>query len=153
MRTAETEIHADPGMTIPETVVKRAWPHARQPYAPPGGLADHRAYAEVNRGRWIVHCPFCPGAQLASEGDPRFFCVDCLHEGTGAEGQWLPVAWPAPDLRAQIEETLHRRPLVNRNWSRTELVSDLEEETRAHLAGEDRWLGELETRRAGREQS
>lgn len=71
----------------------------------------------VNHGRWVVDCPFCPGAQIASAQDPRFFCSDCFHAGTDAEGKWLRVSWPTQRTIDAVEDALiERTRRENRNW-------------------------------------
>jgi hypothetical protein len=74
-------------------------------------------------GRWVVRCPFCPGAQLADpERTTRFLCVDCLNEAVG--GQWVAVEWP-PEPE-DIEEVLEVRPDPDtQNWLPGETVEDL----------------------------
>lgn len=82
--------------------------------------------ARVNHGRWIVECPQdrCGGAQLASQIDLRFVCVEC---GAGP----YKVVWPK--TRAAIEEALEPRPEANRNWHPGETVKDLHAENAGHL--------------------
>lgn len=119
------------GMTAPEAVVMRCWPLHRSPYAPPQATARITIPVEVNQGRWIVKCPYCPGAQLASREDPRFFCVDCLHEPEPrARGKWLKIEWPT-DVE-QIEAALERRPDANRNWIPGESGADLLRDNALH---------------------
>lgn len=130
IRTAETDQIPGAGETCPEALVRMAWPHHRADYRPPQDVAGEPfAHVEVNHGRWIVRCPFCPGAQLASVADRRFFCLDCLHVGTKAEGRWIHVSWPS--ARADIERVLLTRPAAStRNWSWGERVQDLVAENR-----------------------
>lgn len=128
---AENVFGGIPGLTAPEAVVLRAWPLYRTPYAPPKTTARITVPVEVNHGRWIVKCPYCAGAQLASREDPRFFCVDCLHEPEPrAQGKWLGLEWPA-DVE-QIEAALDGRPEANRNWIPGEAVADLLRENALH---------------------
>jgi hypothetical protein len=89
---------------------------------------DVVAVVRANHGRWIVDCPFCRGAQLASPTDRRFLCADCGNVNVG--GKWLRVIWPADP--AAIEAALLVRPLENRNWWPGESPSDLRRENRAH---------------------
>lgn len=70
--------------------------------------------ARVNHGRWLVDCPACKGAELASEDG--FICCSC---GAGR----YTVVWP--DNRADIETVLDSRPVANRNWHLGETVDDL----------------------------
>jgi hypothetical protein len=82
--------------------------------------------ARVNQGRWIIDCPFCPGAVMADTRDPRFFCLSCLNEAAG--GGWLAVLFPS--RREEIEAELMRRPREeNRNWLPGESLLDLVAET------------------------
>jgi len=70
---------------------------------------------EVNDGRWIVQCPSCGGAQLASPAWSRFLCCDCANVAFG--GRWLGVEWPDEGLVAAGEAALGARPAVaTRNW-------------------------------------
>ncbi len=72
----------------------------------------------VNDGRWIVQCPHCGGAQLASPGWARFLCCDCANVAFG--GRWLGVEWPDDDLVAAGEAALGARPdVLTRNWDPT----------------------------------
>jgi hypothetical protein len=140
--TLESSFSTEPGHTAPESVV------IRHGLPLPEGSSPRHVLVTVNHGRWIVRCPFCLGAQLASEGDHRFFCVDCQHRGTPAAGRWLQVVWP--EERGAIENTLELRPVENRNWE-AESVVELRAETRGRLAGEQLWAAILENRRRNRE--
>jgi hypothetical protein len=102
-----------------------------QRFVPPAAAVDldHAAPAVVNRGRWIVRCPFCPGAQLTHRSDPRFFCVDCLNETNGH--QWVRVLWPTQS--AAIEAALAARPTATCNWE--------PHETAAQLVAENKLMG------------
>lgn len=126
--------------TPPEATVDIFWPRGTPKVLPRETFDDLEVVAEVNHGRWIVRCPFCSGAQLASDDDRRFFCVDCLHAGTDAEGKWIAVRWPSPSSRQAVEEALLRRPdEETRNFQpyrgdgrdRAETVADLRRENRA----------------------
>lgn len=134
LKTAESEFIPEGGLTVPEQIVEQFWPHDRAPYRRPEGLAAVEAVAEVNHGRWIVPCPFCPGGQFASAGDHRFFCIECLHQGSAAEGRWIPVRWPTDADRAQVEEALTARPNPRtRNWiPALEAPGTLEKENQLH---------------------
>lgn len=116
------------GAPAPEICVALYWPRG-VPFLPPQGLAAGvAARVEVNHGRWIVNCPFCTGAQFASPSDRRFFCIDCLHAGTDAEGRWVKVIWPRE--AGGIEEALLARPKpANRNWMPGESADALRAET------------------------
>lgn len=96
--------------------------------APLGGRAVAVA-AYANHGRWVVECPDCRGAQLASPSDPRFMCNCCGNVAAG--GAWRPVIWPKN--RDAIEEQLAARPPENRNWSPGESLAQLRRENEAHM--------------------
>jgi len=91
------------------------------------------AFAVVNAGRWIVHCPLpgCNGAQYASVQDHRFWCVDCNNKAVA--GQWIKVAWP--DNVEDIEQALLQRPREAQHWLFGETVADLIEQNRQHGVG------------------
>lgn len=80
----------------------------------------------VNHGRWIVDCPVegCSAAQLASDTDHRFVCVEC------AAGPYR-VVWP--EEREAIEQVLEGRPQPARNWEPGETVDDLHAENEVRL--------------------
>jgi hypothetical protein len=77
--------------------------------------------AFINHGRWIVTCPFCPGAELASKTNPVFICQSCWNSEIG--GKQLTVLFP--EKVKDIEDALTVRPLDNRNWETTETVETL----------------------------
>lgn len=88
-------------------------------------------HAFVNDSRWLVQCPACSGAQLASFGDRRFFCIDCLNEHAGR--QWLTVSWPTAEEQAEIEGLLLSRPISHtRSWKPGETTDRLRDENAAH---------------------
>lgn len=83
----------------------------------------------VNHGRWIVPCPWCFNASVASRQDRRFFCVECRN--VGAAGQWVQVVWP--ELSEEIEAVLVMRPDPRtRIWLVTEKLDDLLRENELH---------------------
>lgn len=130
-RVATANDPCPPGASPAEAVVHRHWPKGVPILLPRGVAQGIAASARVNHGRWVVSCPFCPGAQFACRGDPRFFCVDCLHVGTSAEGRFVRVLWPShPE---GIEETLAPRPASNRHWEPGESLEDLRAENVQHL--------------------
>lgn len=95
----------------------------------------------VNDGRWIVVCPHCAGAQLASPTWPRFLCADCANVVFG--GQWLSVEWPEPELAHAGEALLAARPdPATRNWDPTK-------ETIGALKAENVLFGGLFDRQSG----
>ncbi len=66
----------------------------------------------INHGRWIIRCPWCNNAELASD-DELFFCSNCCNAAMGRR----QVRAPFPKERLEIETALVKRPLVgNRNW-------------------------------------
>lgn len=88
---------------------------------------EPEAQVRANHGRWVVDCPFCPSAQLASDVDRRFMCPDCGNQTVN--GKWLRVDWPTPEEREQVEELLDVRPTPqSKNWRRPETVQDLADE-------------------------
>ena len=96
------------------------------PTPPPDAAPTVAAYA--NHGRWVVACE-CGGAQLASDHDLRFWCVDCRNASVG--GAWRRVEWPAD--AAAIDATLAARPdAETRNWVVGETAFDLVRENVAH---------------------
>lgn len=93
--------------------------------------SDTKAFASINGGRWLVHCPFvgCNGAQYASFQDRRFWCVDC--ENRAVVGQWVEVVWPSNI--EDIERALEVRPLHSRHWLPGETIDDLIAQNQQHL--------------------
>lgn len=88
-----------------------------------------RVNAEVNHNRWIVKCPTCDGAMLASKNEPIFWCVNC--ENRANEG--LPMAVRFPPNISVIEWVLMKRPdPKTRNWVTTETVADLIRDNQLH---------------------
>ena len=86
--------------------------------------------AEVNEGRWIVRCPYCPGAELASQTDPRFMCTSCSNRANGYS--WRPVTFPKalPDIEAALDSREQR----HQNWQQGETVAELVAENAATKA-------------------
>ena len=83
-----------------------------------GEAEGPEAFAYVNRGRWVVNCPFgCGRSQAASEDDRWFYC--CGHESCfnrDVQHRAVPVVWPPPEDQAVIERVLLHRPIENQNW-------------------------------------
>ena len=76
----------------------------------------------VNHGRWLIPCPWCFSAAMASRDDHRFYCVECRNVGVG--GKWVPVKWP--ESKDEIEALLvMRHDPRTRNWAPPETVADL----------------------------
>jgi len=84
-----------------------------------------------NQGRWVVDCPFCLSAQIASFTDRRFLCADCGN--VQVSGRWARVVWPK-DPEA-VEALLGDRPLEARNWRPGETAAQLRAENKAHAVG------------------
>jgi len=78
----------------------------------------------ANHGRWVVECPDCRGAQMASAEDRRFMCHECAN--VAVEGLWRAVVWP--EDHAEIDAALSGRPMVNRNWFPGETLDELRAE-------------------------
>lgn len=85
----------------------------------------------ANEGRWVVECPDCNGAQLASRTDRRFMCNECANVAIG--GLWRPVIWPA-DVE-EIEAELSTRRPKNQHWRPGETAAHLRAENAAHGGG------------------
>lgn len=75
----------------------------------------------ANHGRWIIECPDCRGAQIASADDRRFMCDECAN--ATVDGLWRPVVWP--EETAEIDRALSLRPVENQNWIPGETLDDL----------------------------
>ena len=94
----------------------------------PTDVGDSEVSPVVNHGRWIIPCPWCFSASMASRDDPRFLCVECRNGGTE---RWARVVWP--DAKDTIEELLTMRPDPRtRNWAPPESAADLLAENEAH---------------------
>lgn len=93
--------------------------------------------AYINHGRWIAECPDCNGAQIVSEEERRFWCLGCGNASVNFA--WRHVRMPKN--RAAIEAVLVMRPAaqsdkaINRNWSATETLKELEQENADHGVG------------------
>ena len=101
----------------------------RQGLELPTEISDFVVQAIVNHGRWVVPCPWCAGAQMASREDHRFFCTECLN--ARIEGKWATVQWP--EGHEDIAYALAMRPeKQNRNWLTHETLGDLLRENQTH---------------------
>jgi len=94
--------------------------------------ASPKLAVRANHGRWIVDCPFCPSAQVASFEDHRFFCTDCGNKAVG--GKWLEIEWPSD--AQQIDDVLAARLPENANWRAHESIAALQAENAAHGLGD-----------------
>jgi hypothetical protein len=93
---------------------------------PQGG--DDPVLAYVNHGRWVAQCE-CMNAQLVTEADPRFYCVECFN--VAFAGRWRTVTFPAevPAIEVVLQERPERR---RQNWEPGETVELLEAENIEH---------------------
>lgn len=98
------------------------------------GVTDGEVVAYVNHGRWIAECPDCAGAQIVSEKERRFWCLNCGNATVNFA--WRHVRMP--QKRTAIETKLVLRPAarsdraVTRNWLPGETVEDLQRENAEH---------------------
>jgi hypothetical protein len=98
------------------------------------GVTDGEIVAYVNHGRWIAECPDCAGAQLVSELERRFWCLNCGNAAVNFA--WRHVRMP--QKRTAIEAELVIRPAakgdraITRNWLPGETVKDLQRENVEH---------------------
>ena len=87
-----------------------------------GGISSSCSVpANVDHGRWIVHCP-CGSARMTAPG-VLFWCPDCGNQWAGRDQ--VPVVWPPADVKALIEALLDVRALPDRFWLVGETVEDL----------------------------
>ena len=90
----------------------------------PKPMPDLILTARVDWGRWIVDCPYCPGAMAAFDTDPSyFFCRKCKNNGT-----YKPIKVEFPQEKGRVEVLLGNRPKANQNWRRGETLEFLERE-------------------------
>lgn len=98
------------------------------------GVTDGEIVAYVNHGRWVAECPDCAGAQLVSELERRFWCLNCGNAAVNFA--WRHVRMP--QKRTAIEAELVIRPAakgdraITRNWLPGETVKDLQRENVEH---------------------
>lgn len=116
-----------------ESFVRDIWGAQRRSFPLPKGDAEWspRVEVRVEHGRWIVHCVFCSGAELADPEDHRFYCLSCYNKDVG--NMWIPVQWP--EDAEEIEDILLLRPEKNRNWSSIETAGELRTENTLHGIG------------------
>ena len=119
------------GWTIEDFIARHDHVARDEPTPPKRGLTDSAvAYAEINHGRWIIECPFCPSAQLATmqEGE-TFFCVVCRN--AEVNNGLVPVVHPsAKQLQGIEKELVRRRDAATRNWRPGENVASLRAENK-----------------------
>lgn len=129
LAVAETFYRERPGVPISRRAAVQNAKALGRPLVQTDELApDVAVHARVNHGRWVVDCPWCAGAQVASRTDRRFLCADCFN--STVQGRMVPVDWPAE--HAEIEAELGRRPHAeNQNWLPGETVGDLRAERTA----------------------
>lgn len=68
--------------------------------------------ARIDFGRWIVDCPYCPGAEYLDMDDPVFFCLSCEMEENG--GRYILVS--IPENPQAIEKSLLGLPRNRQHW-------------------------------------
>lgn len=122
------------GPDIAAQVAARVWQAPRpllEALMAPLGPASIAVEVYANHGRWVVECPDCRGAQLASPSDRRFMCNCCGNVAVG--GDWRPVVWPK--AREVIEDLLSARPAENQNWRPGETRKQLHAENEWHMKG------------------
>jgi hypothetical protein len=119
------------GTTPTELMVIRFW-RAEEPFDPSAAIAGDPIKVYGNHGRWIAECP-CGGAQLASQADQRFMCVECGNAYQG--GAWRPVAWP--DDVDVIADLLDERPTTLANFDPDQTVEDIQAENELLAAIDD----------------
>lgn len=96
-----------------------------QPQRHPQGdeLAPVKVEARVDWGRWLVDCPFCPGAALVDWDEPLHFCLSC-HNAAGGH-RWVEVVLPTQEERNAIEAALEDLPESAQHWRPGQTIEDL----------------------------
>jgi hypothetical protein len=102
-----------------EAPIRYSWPHEarglnRRQYIPARTTNDLVVKPRIDHDRWIVDCPYCPGAEMAMD---KFFCTSCLNTGIYPHGpteytgevpvvgtRWIKVEWPSGAERYQRED-------------------------------------------------
>lgn len=106
-------------------VLKALLKHGLQDLGVDSGLKP--LVAIVNKGRWLVICPDCGGAEYAWE-ENFMMCISCFN--AKVSHKFRPSIFPTQ--RDRIEKILLSRPLPNRNWNLGETIPDLENENQEH---------------------
>ncbi len=128
-KTADNGYRPPKGVSVHRWLQKAYWGGGAVPTD--GDFDDSiRAFARVNWGRWVVDCPWCKSAQLASWEDPRFFCVECGN--APVDGMYIKVQWPSEEDVHSIEIILGKRIPNHRHWTSAESVHDLVIENMKH---------------------
>jgi ribosomal protein L37AE/L43A len=132
LRTAETEPAYQGSMSGAEAVLN-VWLRKGEvpPHLPSGATVSVEVEVVANHGRWLVECPFCPSAQVASVSDRRFFCTDCGNAQVG--GAFVKTVWP--DDLVGLDDVLGQRPSANANWRSHETLERIRGENAAHGVG------------------
>ena len=132
LRTAESEPLYQGSRTGAEAVLNVLTRRGEvPPHLPSGRTVSAEVEVVANHGRWLVECPFCPSAQVASVSDRRFFCVDCGNAEVG--GAFVKTVWP--DDLADLDAALGQRPPANANWQPHEKLGDIRRESAANGVG------------------
>ena len=137
MRNEITTFEGFFGAEVDHTLVAYAHPSAEGDRTLPTGKVSGAAvaHAEINHGRWIAHCPFCPGGAefVGPENDGLFFCCHCRNRKAG--GDLIRVEAPPKKEQRDAERLLLDRPDdKTRNWKpKAETVADLRLENAKHL--------------------
>ncbi len=102
-----------------EICIRFCWPYDlynlhRDQYIPSATNGSLVLHPRIDYDRWVVDCPYCAGAEMATD---KFYCIGCLNTGTSPVGhftyegdlipvgqQWIKIEWPVRDERALREE-------------------------------------------------
>jgi hypothetical protein len=108
-------------------------------------------YAEINQGRWIIHCPDFPDAhatEVNPNSDKTYICGACYQDKDGSARRYpdasaqarasksdkvYSITYPA-DIPA-ILDALRYRPTPNMNWTPGESIQYLQADNIAHGIG------------------
>jgi len=110
-----------------------------------GKVSGDPAFAFVDFGRWLAHCPDCNGAEYVSFEDKIFYCFSCGNYNNHGDGR--PVKFPRN--KKSIEKELLKRPQIftaggnplarqfharpklpqlSRTWNIEETIEDLQDQ-------------------------